>query len=77
MNLFNSFSDIISNFTASSGKANCPNCWGYQEFDNCTFDRHQDYQVDARNGLRKLNFIQQFTTTRIDGIKRRGYSNCA
>lgn len=47
----------------------CPNCWGQQEYDNLYRSLIIDRQIDVNNKITMHSFINEFTTTYLDGIK--------
>lgn len=49
----------------------CPNCWGFQEYDNKIRDMYIEKQIDINNHKANYSFIQKFLVTNIDGIRLR------
>ncbi len=49
----------------------CPNCWGYQEWDDRIREMREDRQIDVNNGLKHYAFIKEFVVEQVDGIRLR------
>jgi len=47
----------------------CPNCWGYQDYDNVICDAVEDHQIDVQNQRAVKSFILKWVEEHLDGIK--------
>lgn len=46
----------------------CPNCWGYQGYDNTIRELYFDRQIDINNHIANYAFIKDIMVNHIDGI---------
>ena len=53
----------------------CPNCWGWEEWDNVVRTAMKDKQIDVNNHREGHAFIKQFTVEHIDGIRLRKHED--
>ena len=47
----------------------CPECWGYQEYDQKIRKLYEDKQIDVGNHEKEYTFIRQFAKEYVDGIR--------